>query len=213
MVGTGRVVRAHATTSNSFEVPLRLLRLQIKNFRNFRPIDCQLGPHVVLLGENGAGKSNLLHALRLVLDAELPDTSRYLAEEDFWEGVTPFAGNEIIVAIDLTDYQNDPAVLACLADHEVAAPAGWQTSVARLTYRYAPRLTIDKATSQFLKCLEDSSFMEPARWLASTRRRLPACAQTLVSITEGHGAGQHPMSAARRCTVLRVSRCPAEPEL
>lgn len=124
---------------------MRLLRLQIKNFRNFRQIDCQLGPHVVLLGENGAGKSNLLHALRLVLDADLPDTSRYLAEEDFWEGVTPFAGNEIVVSVDLTDYQNDAAVLACLADHEVTAPAGWPTSVARITYRYAPRLSVDKA--------------------------------------------------------------------
>lgn len=125
---------------------MRLLRLQIKNFRNFREVDCQLGSHVVLLGENGAGKSNLMHALRLVLDADLPDTSRYLAEEDFWEGVPPFAGTEIVVSVDLTDYQNDAAVLACLADHEVPAPAGWPTSVARLGYRYAPRLTVDQAT-------------------------------------------------------------------
>lgn len=124
---------------------MRFLRLCIKNFRNFRKVDVRLGPHVVLLGENGAGKSNLLYALRLVLDAELPDASRYLAEEDFWDGGPAFRGTEIVVTVDLTDYQHDAAVLACLADHEVEAPPGWSSSVARLTYRYAPRATIEKA--------------------------------------------------------------------
>lgn len=124
---------------------MRFLRLCIKNFRNFREVDVRLGAHVVLLGENGAGKSNLLHALRLVLDTELPDASRYLAEEDFWDGGPAFCGTEIVVSVDLTDYQGDATVLACLADHEVTTPPGWSSSVARLTYRYAPRATVDKA--------------------------------------------------------------------
>ncbi len=122
---------------------MRFLRLCIRNFRNFREVDCHLGSHVVLLGENGAGKSNLLHALRLVLDADLPETSRYLAEEDFWDGGPAFSGTEIMVSVDLTEYQDEAAVLACLADHEVAAPSGWTSSVARLTYRYGPRATVD----------------------------------------------------------------------
>lgn len=124
---------------------MRLQRVCVKNFRNFREVDCALGSHVVLLGENGAGKSNLLYALRLILDPELPDTSRYLNEEDFWDGGIAFGGTEILVSIDLTEYDKQPAVLACLADHEVTPPAGWTLPVARLTYRYAPRSTVDQA--------------------------------------------------------------------
>lgn len=121
---------------------MRLLRLQIDNFRNFKHVDCRLGCQVVLLGENGVGKSNLLHALRLVLDADLPESERYLQAEDFWAGATPFAGTEIVVSIDLTSYADDPALLACLGDHEIEAVPGHDQSVARLTYRYAPRQTL-----------------------------------------------------------------------
>jgi putative ATP-dependent endonuclease of OLD family len=124
---------------------MRLLKIQIRNFRNFRDVTCGLGKHVVLLGENGAGKSNLLYALRLLLDPSLPDTDRYLDEDDFWDGGPAFAGSEIVVSIDLTEYEDEPGVLACLADHEVDRPSGWSHSVARLTYHYGPRDTTAEA--------------------------------------------------------------------
>lgn len=124
---------------------MRLSRIRIQNYRNFRSIDAGLGRHVVILGENGTGKSNLLYALRLLLDPALPDANRYLDEEDFWDGGPAFAGTEIVVSVDLTEYADDAGVLACLADHEVDPPAGWAHSVARLTYRYAPKDTVETA--------------------------------------------------------------------
>lgn len=124
---------------------MQLLRLKIENYRNFEEVECQLSTHVVLLGENGAGKSNLLRAIRLVLDPDLPDSERQLEPEDFWSGTTPFAGSEVKVTLDLTGYQDEEAVLACLGDHEVDPPPGHTESVARLTYRYAPRETMDDA--------------------------------------------------------------------
>jgi putative ATP-dependent endonuclease of OLD family len=49
------------------------------------------------------GKSNLLHALRLVLDPSLPDTGRQLGA-DFWDGLpSPFDGHEI-VAVDFVGF-------------------------------------------------------------------------------------------------------------
>jgi putative ATP-dependent endonuclease of OLD family len=122
---------------------MRLFRLRIQNFRNFRSIDCRVGRHAVILGENGAGKSNLLHALRLLLDPALPDADRYLNEEDFWDGGAAFAGTEILVSVDLTEYADEPGVLACLADCEVEAPERWTHAVARLTYRFAPRDSVE----------------------------------------------------------------------
>jgi energy-coupling factor transporter ATP-binding protein EcfA2 len=45
-----------------------LSRITIKNFRNFKLLDVKLGEHAVVLGENKVGKTNLLFALRLILD-------------------------------------------------------------------------------------------------------------------------------------------------
>lgn len=126
---------------------MHLCRVKLRNFRNFRDVDCSLGKHVVLLGENGVGKSNLLHAVRLVLDPDLPDSARALDGEDFWSGETLFAGTVIQITIDLTDYANDVALLACLGDHEVPTSPGSTDSVARLTFRYGPRRTVDPAVA------------------------------------------------------------------
>ena len=52
---------------------MRLSKLSIRNFRNFRSVEIPLSGNVVLLGENRVGKSNLLFAIRLILDPTLPD--------------------------------------------------------------------------------------------------------------------------------------------
>ncbi len=46
---------------------MRLSRIVIKNFRNFKLLDVRLGEHAVVLGENKVGKTNLLFALQLLL--------------------------------------------------------------------------------------------------------------------------------------------------
>jgi putative ATP-dependent endonuclease of OLD family len=40
-----------------------------------------------VLGENKVGKTNLLFALRLILDPSLPDSARRLWLDDFWDGL------------------------------------------------------------------------------------------------------------------------------
>lgn len=63
-----------------------LSKLGIRNFRNFEAADIPLADNVVLLGENRVGKSNLLFAIRLVIDPTLPDSARQLKLSDFWDG-------------------------------------------------------------------------------------------------------------------------------
>jgi energy-coupling factor transporter ATP-binding protein EcfA2 len=115
---------------------VRISRLQLKNFRNFRDLDLSLGDHVVIVGENGVGKSNLLHALRLVLDPALPDTHRTLREEDFWDGVPrPLPEDaELRISIELADFEENDAQLASLAEFLISA----EPMVARLTYVARP---------------------------------------------------------------------------
>ena len=67
---------------------MRLSRIRVKNFRNLVDIDVPLAQHTVVVGENRSGKSNLLHAMRLVLDSTLSADQRRLKSEDFWEGLS-----------------------------------------------------------------------------------------------------------------------------
>ena len=62
---------------------MRLSRIKVKNFRNLVDVDVPLARHTVIVGENRSGKSNLIHALRLVLDSSLSADQRRLKPEDF----------------------------------------------------------------------------------------------------------------------------------
>ena len=90
----------------------------------------------MIVGENRVGKSNLLHALRLILDPSLPDSSRQLRLEDFWDGVPrPLVRTDrIVISVDVTDFEENEDDLALLAEHLVEP----EPMVARLTYAFQP---------------------------------------------------------------------------
>jgi predicted ATPase len=56
------------STAKRTELPMRLTRLRVKNFRSIADIDIPLSPLTVLVGPNGSGKSNVVDALRFVRD-------------------------------------------------------------------------------------------------------------------------------------------------
>lgn len=120
---------------------MRLKRLAVRNFRNLRDIDIPLEPGTVIVGENRAGKSNLLHAVRLVLDASLPNSDRYLSVEDFSEELSdgdrdPMKQGEVIeVIVEFTDFEDDALPLTAISEALVEG----DPTTGRLTYRFAPR--------------------------------------------------------------------------
>lgn len=116
-------------------------RVQITNFRNFANIDIRLGRNAVIVGENKIGKTNFLHALRLILDPSLPDSARKLREEDFWDGLErPLSAQDrITVSIDIAEFEQDENQLALLAEHLVEP----DPMVARLTYVWQPLATLE----------------------------------------------------------------------
>jgi putative ATP-dependent endonuclease of the OLD family len=115
---------------------VRISRIQISNFRNFASVDFSVGHHAVIVGENKIGKSNLVYALRLVLDPSLPDSARKLRVEDFWDGLKRPLGNDdrISISVDLTDFEDDVNHLAVLSEYLVQA----EPMVARLSYVWQP---------------------------------------------------------------------------
>jgi putative ATP-dependent endonuclease of OLD family len=123
---------------------LYISRIKVKNFRNFKRLDLSLCPSAVIVGENKVGKSNLVHAVRLVLDPSLPDTYRILKAEDFWDGISkPFSGKEIRIVLEMTGFEEDKAAQAVLTDCLVKK----NPYVARLTYIFRPRAKLDSDPS------------------------------------------------------------------
>jgi putative ATP-dependent endonuclease of OLD family len=114
---------------------MRISRIQIENFRNFKYLDVAVDINAVIVGENKVGKSNLLHALRLVLDPTMPDSARALRSEDFWDGLDEDAEKRITVAVELSDWEGNHAHEAWLSDYLVShAPL-----IAKLTYVFQPK--------------------------------------------------------------------------
>lgn len=152
---------------------MKIKRLAIKNFRNFQNLDVRLHNHAVIVGPNAVGKSNLLHALRLVLDPSLPDSARHLRQEDFWDGLSrPLEKSACIeVIVELTDFEEDDSQLASLAEYLVET----EPMVARLAYVFRA-----KGTAADPPMPDDFEFFifggdrEENRVGYEVRRRMPA---------------------------------------
>lgn len=117
---------------------LHISRLEIRNFRNFKHLHIQQFPSpAVIVGENGVGKSNLLDALRLVLDPALPDSRRLLRPEDIWDGAPGgiAAGVEVTVVVELQGFDDEEDAKGILGGCTITR----SPFTARLTYRFAPR--------------------------------------------------------------------------
>lgn len=115
---------------------MRIARIEIKNFRNFRHLDLKIGQHAVIVGENKIGKSNLLFALQLILDPSLSDSDRCLRVEDFWDGLPrPLSGDDRIeVSVEFADFEASNDHLALLGEYLVQP----DPMIARLTYAFQP---------------------------------------------------------------------------
>ena len=63
---------------------MRLKTLYIKGFRNFKEVTVNFNEHSLMIGDNDVGKTNLIYALRILLDRSLSDYDYELAESDFF---------------------------------------------------------------------------------------------------------------------------------
>jgi len=118
---------------------LHISHLTIHNFRNFGDLDVSLSQSCVLLGENAAGKSNLLYAMRLVLDNTLPDSARFLRPEDFFDGLAEPMGSTVQVSVDLTGFDQDTNAKSILSKYLISV----KPFVARLIYQFRPKQTLE----------------------------------------------------------------------
>jgi putative ATP-dependent endonuclease of the OLD family len=122
-----------------------LSRIRISNFRNFSELDVSLSGNAVVVGENRVGKSNLLYALRLLLDPSLPDSARQLSMSDFWDGLDEIeADDKIAISVEIKEFDSDLKILALVTDFRLDD----DPATVRLSYEFRakPDLEDDPAS-------------------------------------------------------------------
>lgn len=63
---------------------MQLKTLYIKGFRNFKEVKVNFNEHSLMIGANDVGKTNLIYALRILLDRSFSDYDYELEESDFF---------------------------------------------------------------------------------------------------------------------------------
>ncbi|WP_182524288.1 ATP-dependent nuclease [Nocardioides dongkuii] len=110
---------------------MHISALRISNFRNFQNLVIDPFPrNAIVVGENGAGKSNLLAALQLVLDPTLPRNTRRLRETDVCAATlasTPLVDVEVRVEVELQGFEDSTGAMSQFD--------GWIVSKSPLTAR------------------------------------------------------------------------------
>lgn len=83
---------------------MHISRIRVRNFRNFRSAEFRLTKGVnTLIGENGSGKTNAFHAIRLLLDDTLARGAIRLRESDFNRAIGAWRGTWIVICIDFEE--------------------------------------------------------------------------------------------------------------
>ncbi len=119
---------------------MRIRRAVIRNFRAFDQLDVSFNPTTTcIIGENNTGKSTLLHALRLCLDANLSSSFRALQRNDIHSRIDIAHPNQVLIGLEIVDFSGKP--------NEEGLVGSWQSfpGIARLIYRFRPRRAVRDA--------------------------------------------------------------------
>lgn len=134
---------------------MHISKIEIKNYRNFKDVSFSTNSKMVIIGENKSGKTNLLQAIRLVLDDSLPDSKRYLEKNDFnFDINNPIEnGEEITISIEFSDFSDDKELLSIFCDYLIAKDR------AKITYKYTPKSEIAEKKKKIGEKLSINDYM------------------------------------------------------
>lgn len=143
---------------------MRVSRVVIKNYRNFKSFDINLKEFTLLIGENNIGKTNFLNALGLIFSQDISFFKKRTLEIDDinFEAINNFKSDvldvtipinkirfvEVKIEVYLTDFNNDTKQEAVIADWLIDDTL----SIAKLTYDYTLR---EDLTEWITKIRED----------------------------------------------------------
>ena len=114
---------------------MKIRKIKVKNFRNLRNIEVYPAHTTIFVGENNTGKSNLLYALRLLLDPEAKRLESEISEDDINDVAGSKGENSFSIAIEIGDLQKHQEIEAIFRDR--IAQDGKETYVT-IEGRYEP---------------------------------------------------------------------------
>lgn len=83
--------------------------MHLTGFRNFSDSSINFNENTLIIGSNDIGKSNLLHALRILLDKSLSEADIEPDELDFHISPTE-AANEMSITIKFSEITEDAVI-------------------------------------------------------------------------------------------------------
>ena len=83
--------------------------VQLRGFRNYYDSQINFNVSTLIIGANDIGKSNLLHALRILLDKSLSESELEPSELDFHIGATDIS-EDISITIKFSDIKEDAVI-------------------------------------------------------------------------------------------------------
>ncbi len=123
-------------------------RLSVRNFRNFKSCSLHFQKGVnTLIGENGSGKTNLLYALRLLIDENLPRRT-YFNETDFNRSIGLWKGHWIVIQLQFDELDSDEELQA-IAMHKVGHVDEMDTTKGTVLLCCRPRESVRKKLYEF----------------------------------------------------------------
>ncbi|MCM2397746.1 AAA family ATPase [Rhizobium sp. S95] len=119
---------------------MQLSRIVVKGFRSLGFVDV---PVVALascvIGENNTGKSNLIQALRLCLDVNLPSSYRALLKEDVHCAIDQSKPFQVLIGVEFKGFEGDDNAVATLYNARTLGDH------ARIFYRFRPKRQVREA--------------------------------------------------------------------
>ena len=163
---------------------MHISRITIVNFRNFYDFDVSIAGNIVLVGENRVGKTNLIYALRLLLDATLPESARHLSLADFNDSIAPPGQDDYIsISVYIQGFEHNHNLLAVLTDFRVND----DPTTAKLTYEFRPKESLegDPASSEDYEFVCYGGEDDTRRFGYELRRRI--CMDLLPALRDAEG--------------------------
>lgn len=127
---------------------MHITELRIRHFRSFMKAKFSFREGVnTLIGENGSGKTNALHALRLLLDESLTRNAVYLRESEFCRDLGKWHGHWIVVSADFADLDSSEGCQ--LLRHNTAHMDG--TNTGTYSFFFRPKGEVRKRLNELSK--------------------------------------------------------------
>lgn len=140
-------------------------KLSIRNFRNFRNVTLDFTKGVnTIIGENGSGKTNLFHSIRILIDESMPRITRFY-ESDFNRSIGSWIGHWIIIQMEFSELDSSEEAQS-IAMHKVGESDEVDSTKGTYAVFFRPRIDFRRSLSSLSK--DDEKSKEDLRKLLSS---------------------------------------------